>query len=49
VNVGSDQNQGRNDPHANEEDANIFAARESGEFQTTTTTNYSEHWLSTQA
>ncbi|MDF5522950.1 flagellar hook-length control protein FliK, partial [Vibrio parahaemolyticus] len=49
VNVGSDQNQGRNDPHANEEDANIFAARESGAFQTTTTTNYSEHWLSTQA
>lgn len=48
VNVGSDQSQSRNDQHTNEEDATIFAARESGAFQTTTT-NYSEHWLNTQA
>nr|WP_272165177.1 flagellar hook-length control protein FliK [Vibrio diabolicus] len=48
VNVGSDQSQSRNDQQTNEEDATIFAERESGVFATDTT-NYSEHWLSTQA
>ncbi|PFG58488.1 flagellar hook-length control protein FliK [Vibrio sp. ES.051] len=49
VNVGSDQGQERHQPHTNEEDTTIFAARESSAFSSNKTTNYSEHWLSTQA
>lgn len=49
VNVGSDQGQGRQANDGAQEEANIFAARETNAFQTHTTTNYSEHWLNTQA
>ncbi|WP_045499034.1 flagellar hook-length control protein FliK [Vibrio hyugaensis] len=49
VNVGSDQGQDRHDHESPQEDTTIFAARESGTFQSNTTTNYSEHWLNTQA
>ncbi|AYO16442.1 flagellar hook-length control protein FliK [Vibrio owensii] len=49
VNVGSDQGQGRQAHDGAQEEANIFAARETNAFQTHTTTNYSEHWLNTQA
>ena len=50
VNVGSDQGQERHAHDGNQEEASIFAARESSTFQSnTTTTNYSEHWLNTQA
>ncbi len=49
VNVGSDQGQDRHDHESPQEDTTIFSARESGTFQSNTTTNYSEHWLNTQA
>ncbi|MFZ3504321.1 flagellar hook-length control protein FliK [Vibrio harveyi] len=49
VNVGSDQGQERHAHDGNQEEASIFAARESNTFQSNTTTNYSEHWLNTQA
>lgn len=49
VNVGSDQGQERQAHDGAQEEANIFAARETNAFQTHTTTNYSEHWLNTQA
>lgn len=49
VNVGSDQGQERQAHDGAHEEANIFAARETNAFQTHTTTNYSEHWLNTQA
>ncbi len=49
VNVGSDQGQERQAHDGVQEEANIFAARETNAFQTHTTTNYSEHWLNTQA
>ncbi|WP_045376084.1 flagellar hook-length control protein FliK [Vibrio campbellii] len=49
VNVGSDQSQERQAHDGAQEEANIFAARETNAFQTHTTTNYSEHWLNTQA
>ncbi|KIF50180.1 flagellar hook-length control protein FliK [Vibrio owensii 47666-1] len=49
VNVGSDQGQERQAHDGAQEEANIFAARETKAFQTHTTTNYSEHWLNTQA
>lgn len=49
VNVGSDQGQERQAHDGAQEEANIFAARETSAFQTHTTTNYSEHWLNTQA
>ncbi|MDK9780359.1 flagellar hook-length control protein FliK [Vibrio sp. B172a] len=49
VNVGSDQGQERQAHDGAPEEANIFAARETNAFQTHTTTNYSEHWLNTQA
>ncbi|WP_045462490.1 flagellar hook-length control protein FliK [Vibrio hyugaensis] len=49
VNVGSDQGQDSHDHESPQEDTTIFAARESGTFQSNTTTNYSEHWLNTQA
>ncbi|CAE6945533.1 Flagellar hook-length control protein FliK [Vibrio sp. B1ASS3] len=48
VNVGSDQGQERQAHDGAQEEANIFAARETNAFQTHTT-NYSEHWLNTQA
>lgn len=49
VNVGSDQGQKRQAHDGAQEEENIFAARETNAFQTHTTTNYSEHWLNTQA
>ncbi|WP_274015433.1 flagellar hook-length control protein FliK [Vibrio parahaemolyticus] len=49
VNVGADQGQERHQQQMNDEDTTIFAARESSAFQSNTTTNYSEHWLNTQA
>lgn len=49
VNVSSDQGQERQAHDGAQEEANIFAARETNAFQTHTTTNYSEHWLNTQA
>lgn len=49
VNVGSDQGQERQAHDGAQEETNIFAARETNAFQTHTTTNYSEHWLNTQA
>ncbi|KIF51641.1 flagellar hook-length control protein FliK [Vibrio owensii] len=49
VNVGSDQGQERQAHDGAQEEANIFTARETNAFQTHTTTNYSEHWLNTQA
>lgn len=49
VNVGADQGQERHQQQVNDEDTTIFAARESSAFQSNTTTNYSEHWLNTQA
>ncbi|MHA2706462.1 flagellar hook-length control protein FliK [Vibrio owensii] len=49
VNVGSGQGQERQAHDGAPEEANIFAARETNAFQTHTTTNYSEHWLNTQA
>lgn len=49
VNVGADQGQDRHQQQMNDEDTTIFAARESSAFQSNTTTNYSEHWLNTQA
>ncbi|ODX27457.1 flagellar hook-length control protein FliK [Vibrio parahaemolyticus] len=48
VNVGADQGQERHQQQMNDEDTTIFAARESSAFQSNTT-NYSEHWLNTQA
>lgn len=48
VNVGTDQGQERQAHDSAQEEANIFAARETNAFQTHTT-NYSEHWLNTQA
>ncbi|AQW59863.1 flagellar hook-length control protein FliK [Vibrio owensii] len=49
VNVGSDQGQERQAHEGAQEETNIFAARDTNAFQTHTTTNYSEHWLNTQA
>ncbi|TOF82594.1 flagellar hook-length control protein FliK [Vibrio parahaemolyticus] len=49
VNVGADQGQEHHQQQMNDEDTTIFAARESSAFQSNTTTNYSEHWLNTQA
>ncbi|MEO0889225.1 MAG: flagellar hook-length control protein FliK, partial [Pseudomonadota bacterium] len=49
VNVGSDQGQERHSHEGSQEEATVFAARETNAFQTHTTTNYSEHWLNTQA
>ncbi len=49
VNVGADQGQERHQQQMNDGDTTIFAARESSAFQSNTTTNYSEHWLNTQA
>lgn len=49
VNVGSGQGQERQAHDGAQEETNIFAARETNAFQTHTTTNYSEHWLNTQA
>ncbi|MDW2313157.1 flagellar hook-length control protein FliK, partial [Vibrio sp. 1075] len=49
VNVGADQGQERHQQQMNDEDTTIFAARESSAFQSNITTNYSEHWLNTQA
>ncbi|MBM4865147.1 flagellar hook-length control protein FliK [Vibrio parahaemolyticus] len=49
VNVGADQGQERHQQQMNDEDTTIFAAHESSAFQSNTTTNYSEHWLNTQA
>ncbi|ELP2674179.1 flagellar hook-length control protein FliK [Vibrio parahaemolyticus] len=49
VNVGADQGQERHQQQMNDEDTTIFAARESSAFQSNTATNYSEHWLNTQA
>ncbi|TOQ65785.1 flagellar hook-length control protein FliK [Vibrio parahaemolyticus] len=48
VNVGADQGQERHQQQMNDEDTTIFAAREFSAFQSNTT-NYSEHWLNTQA
>lgn len=49
VNVGSDQGQERHAHDGSQEEATVFAARETNAFQSNTTTNYSEHWLNTQA
>ncbi|MFQ0976508.1 flagellar hook-length control protein FliK [Vibrio campbellii] len=49
VNVGSDQGQERHSHDGSQEEATVFAARETNAFQSNTTTNYSEHWLNTQA
>ncbi|OPH52792.1 flagellar hook-length control protein FliK [Vibrio campbellii] len=49
VNVGSDQGQERHSHEGSQEEATVFAARETNAFQSNTTTNYSEHWLNTQA
>lgn len=49
VNVGSDQGQERQAHEGAQEETNIFVARDTNAFQTHTTTNYSEHWLNTQA
>ena len=48
VNVGSDQGQERHAHDGSQEEATVFAARETNAFQSNTT-NYSEHWLNTQA
>ncbi|WP_045396496.1 flagellar hook-length control protein FliK [Vibrio campbellii] len=48
VNVGSDQGQERHSHDGSQEEATVFAARETNAFQSNTT-NYSEHWLNTQA
>ncbi|MGR2669311.1 flagellar hook-length control protein FliK [Vibrio campbellii] len=49
VNVGSDQGQERHSHDGSQEETTVFAARETNAFQSNTTTNYSEHWLNTQA
>ncbi len=49
VNVGSDQGQERHAHDGSQEEATVFAARDTNAFQSNTTTNYSEHWLNTQA
>ena len=48
VNVGSDQGQERHSHEGSQEEATVFAARDTNAFQSNTT-NYSEHWLNTQA
>ena len=48
VNVGSDQGQERHSHDGSQEEATVFAARETNAFKSNTT-NYSEHWLNTQA
>ncbi|MED5503243.1 MAG: flagellar hook-length control protein FliK, partial [Pseudomonadota bacterium] len=48
VNVGSDQGQERHSHDGPQEEATVFAARDTNAFQSNTT-NYSEHWLNTQA
>ena len=48
VNVGSDQGQERHSHDGSQEEATVFAARDTNAFQSNTT-NYSEHWLNTQA
>ncbi|UTZ24125.1 flagellar hook-length control protein FliK [Vibrio campbellii] len=48
VNVGSDRGQERHSHDGSQEEATVFAARETNAFQSNTT-NYSEHWLNTQA
>ncbi|MGR5548479.1 flagellar hook-length control protein FliK [Vibrio sp. DNB22_12_1] len=48
VNVGSDQGQERHSHDGTQEEANVFTARETNAFKSNTT-NYSEHWLNTQA
>ncbi|UUM32303.1 flagellar hook-length control protein FliK [Vibrio japonicus] len=49
VNVGSDQGQRHQSPQQADEDVIIFANREFAARQTQSTTDYSEHWLNTQA
>ncbi|MGR5236467.1 flagellar hook-length control protein FliK [Vibrio alfacsensis] len=48
VNIGSEQGQERHNHDHQEDENTIFAAREPSESQSNTT-NYSEHWLNTQA